>query len=264
MLSDKYPIIIGIPPHQLSKEARRLFVFFSGRDNHQGHQQLLEDDVATEGIETARNDHQGGYSKAQKSRPATRGGDSTTAATRFAGAHPDPTYDDFETLLPDGNLAVPPCKIDARDEVTVISTPYIQVSDNEGDNLVRESSPVFTGKMRVKTRGRAARKPAVWSTDDEMEGKLPKDNGRNQVNNDDEGPCEVDTGKRKQRDDADGVAFEPQPKWARLTTGVTEVDMPVGDTSDRASAHGKGNDAFFVYCACTADQLPSHSKRWED
>jgi len=238
MLSNKYPVIIGIPPHRLSKEARGLLAFFNGQDNHQGRPRHIEDDVATDCIET------GGHAKALKSRPATRSRDSTATATQIGGAHPSP-YDDFETLLPDGNLAVAACKIEARDEVTVISTPYTQVSDNEDDNLVRESSPVVLGKTRVKAHSRAARKSTVWSTDDEIEGELPNADGRNQIDDDDddEGPWEVATGKRKERDDADGVASEHQPKWARLTTRVTVVDTPVGDAS---SAHGKGSGAFIV------------------
>jgi hypothetical protein len=241
MLSDKYPVIIGVPPRRLSEEARGLLVFSSGRDNHTGHRRLTEDDVVTEGIETAKND-----AEAPKSRPATQSRASTGPATYIAGTSPNPTYDDLETLLPDGNLAVPPCKTGAQ--VTVISMPDIQVFDNEDDDPIRvhERSPVLPRKMRAKTRGRAARRLTVWSTDDEdeIEGELPKGDRRNQVDNA-KGPGEANTIKRKQRDDADGVASEHQPKRAHTTTRVSDVNAPMSDTFVRTS-HGKGNNAFII------------------
>jgi hypothetical protein len=231
MLSNEYPIIVGVPPGRLSNVARGLCVFFSGRDENQGRQRLAEGDVAMEGIKTAGNDDQGGHVQPSKSRPATRSRDSMTAATQFAGqlagSHPNTTYDDLETLLPDGKLAVPFCKIEAQDEVAAISTPYIQISDNEGDDVLRESSPVLPSK--IKTHGRTARKLTVWSTDDEIEGEPPKDDGRNQIHDDNEGPWEVGTGKRKWRDDADGVTSVHQSKMSRSTWRVTDVNTPVGD-----------------------------------
>lgn len=261
MLSDRYPVIIGIPPHRLSEEARGLFVFCSGRDIHAGRQRLSEDDVVTEDIETTRNNRQVSHAEVRKSRPATQSRASTAAAANIAGASPNPTYDDFELLLPDGNLAVPPCKTGPQNEVTVTSMPYIQAFDNEDDDPIRELSPIFPHKTRAKTHGRAARKLIVWSTDeDEMEGEGDR---RNQV---DYAKGEINTSKRKQRDDTDGVASKHQPKRVRTTTRVTDVvaskhqpkrartttrvtdvntSTPVRDAFVRTS-HGKGKKAFIV------------------
>jgi hypothetical protein len=229
MLLDKYPVIIGIPPDQWSEETRGLLVFASGRDDYAGRQRLTEADVVTEGIETPRNDHQVGHAEAPKSRPATRSRASTAAATNIAGF----TYEDFETLLPDGNLAIPPCKTGAQDEVRANSMPCIQFLDN---SLIREPSPVFPSKTRAKTHGRAARKLIVWSTDDEddIEGELPKRDRKMQVDVA-KRPGKVNTGKRKQRDDADGMASEHRLRRARTTTRVTDDDASMNNAFDQTS-----------------------------
>ena len=191
MLSDKYPVIVGIPPHPSSEGARRLFVFASGRDNHKGRRRRL-DDTVTEDIESSWNSHQAANANAPKSRPA-RSRASAKAAAKAAGAR-DPVL---------------PHKTKTR----------VRVSDD----LVRESSPVFPSKPRVKKRGRVARKVVDWSTDREVE-------------DDAEGPVGFHAGKRTRQHSADGVASEPQskrarsiPRWTSIAGANAHVDTPEGD-----------------------------------
>jgi len=212
MLSDKYPVIVGIPPHPSSEGARRLFVFASGRDNHKGRRRRLGDDTMTEDIESSWNDHQAANADAPKSRPA-RSRASVKAAAKVAGAR-DPV--------------LPPHKTKAR----------VRVSDD----LVGESSPVFPSKPRVKKRGRVARKVVDWSTDDEIDAlTLPRE-----VEDDAEDAVGFRAGKRTRPHSADGVASEPQSKRARSIprwTSVTNTDSLEGDMHPICTAEGAPSSA---------------------
>ena len=209
MLSDKHPVIIGIPPHPSSEESRGLLVFASGRDNYNGRKRRIGDDVVSEDIETARNERQAAGAEVPKSRPATQSR-ASMAAAKVARARPSPPRDSKAQLF--------------------------------SDDLIRESHLVFPSK----TRGRAARKAitTIWSSDDEVEA-------------DDDGPG-FNTSKRKQQDDAHDMASDHQSKQARSMprwTSITDVDTLEGNTFNRASAHGKGDNASVFSEGRTADQL---------
>ena len=207
MLSDKYPVIIGIPPHPSSAEARRLFVFASGRDNHKGGRRRLGDDKVTEDIESSWNDHQAANANAPKSRPA-RSRASAKAAAKVAGAR-DPT--------------LPPHKTKAR----------VRVSDD----LDRGSSPVFPSKRRVKKRGQVARRVVVWSTDDEIDALTSP----REVEDDAEGLVGFHAGKRTRQHSADDVDPRHQSKRARSIShwrSAINIDTSEGDMHPISTAEG--------------------------
>ena len=174
-------------------------------------------------VDTAMKDHQEAGTEEPKPKRTTRSS-ASGAKAKLPDACPNPTHDDFETVLINGDPVVPPTKAKTKKKkARVTSKPYVEISGDEGAPA-NPSTPVVPAKTRVKSR--AAKKAVIGPSDDEDEIiELPKDP---------QGSGMVGKGKRKQQDNSvGGVASEHQPKRPRPTprqTSVIDADVLDVDT----------------------------------
>ena len=207
-------------------------VYVGGRYDNEGRKRRTDEEVMTMDVDTALKDRQAASTEDPKPKRTTRSG----AKAKLADACPNPTHDDFETLLINGDPVVPSSKAKTKKKAWVTSKPYVEISGDEGAPA-NPSTPVVPAKTRLKSR--AAKKAVIDPSDDEDEIiELPKDP---------EGSGMVGKGKRKQQDNSvGGAASEHQPKRPRPTprqrsiidADVLDIDTLEDDVLNTASPCG--------------------------